>query len=147
MDGFFANVLPKEKAEIVERLQAQGKVVCFVGDGINDAIALKQANVSISVAGASTIAQDVAEIVLMDGHLHAMNDLHDVSASLDRNLKKSLRFCIAPGVANLFGAFVLHYDTLVSLLVNSAFAIGGAISVAKTSELPAKRDDASDAPS
>lgn len=147
MDGYFANVLPREKADIVERLQAQGKVVCFVGDGINDAIALKQSNVSISVAGASTIAQDVAEIVLMDGHLHAMNDLHDVSASLDRNLKKSLRFCIAPGVANLLGAFVLRYDTLVSLLVNCAFAIGGGISVAASSKLDKKPDDASDTPS
>jgi len=138
MDAYFANVLPQQKAEIVEKLQAEGKVVCFVGDGINDSIALKQADVSISVAGASTIAKDMAEIVLMDGHLYEMNHLHDISTSLDRNLNKSLWFCIAPGVVNLFGAFVFKFTTLTSLLVNTGFAGLGVASVSSTPDVAKK---------
>src|SRR5439155_8063612 len=56
MDRYFAGVLPADKASYVERLQSQGRRVCFVGDGINDSIALKKANVSISLRGASSIA-------------------------------------------------------------------------------------------
>jgi Cu2+-exporting ATPase len=126
MDDYYAKVLPQEKADIVTRLQAKGKKVCFIGDGINDSIALKQADVSISLAGASTIAKDMAEIVLMDGHIGSINDLHDISKALDKSLKQSLALSIAPGMINLFGAFVLSFNTLTSLMVNASFGFFGA---------------------
>jgi P-type E1-E2 ATPase len=63
MDQYFAQVLPADKADDVERLQREGRKACFVGDGINDAIALKKANVSISLRGATSIATDTAHIV------------------------------------------------------------------------------------
>ena len=66
MDRYFAQVLPQDKADYVEKLQKEGRKVCFVGDGINDSIALKKANVSISLRGASTIATDTANIVFME---------------------------------------------------------------------------------
>jgi Cu2+-exporting ATPase len=126
MDDYFADVLPQQKAEIVTRLRAEGKKVCFIGDGINDSIALRHADVSISLAGANTIAKDMAEIVLMDGHIGAINDLHDISTALDKNLKQCLKLSIAPGLINLLGAFVLDFNTLASLLVNASFAVVGA---------------------
>ena len=67
IDNYFAETLPENKADLIAKLQEEGKSVCFVGDGINDSIALKKANVSISMCGASTIATDTAGIVLMDG--------------------------------------------------------------------------------
>lgn len=67
-----ANVLPHEKADVIERMRAAGKSICFVGDGINDAIALKTANVGISIHGASDAALDTAGVVLMD---HTLNEL------------------------------------------------------------------------
>ncbi len=57
---------PWGKAEIIEELQRAGKIVCYVGDGINDAIALKKAHISISLSGASSAATDTAQIILMD---------------------------------------------------------------------------------
>ena len=66
MDRYFAEVLPQDKARYVEQLQTEGRTVCFVGDGINDSIALKKANVSISLRGASSIATDTAQIVFME---------------------------------------------------------------------------------
>ena len=66
IDRYFAQVLPTEKADYVEKLQKEGRKVCFVGDGINDAIALKKANVSISLRGATSIATDTAHVVFME---------------------------------------------------------------------------------
>ncbi len=66
IDNYFADTLPQDKAKLIEQLQAEDKTVCFVGDGINDSIALKMANVSISLRGASTAATDIAQIILMD---------------------------------------------------------------------------------
>lgn len=70
IDHYFAETLSENKADLIASLQAEGKLVCFVGDGIIDSIALKKANVSVSLCGASTIATDTASIVLMDGRLH-----------------------------------------------------------------------------
>jgi len=69
IDHYFAEILPEQKSALIEQLQAEGKSICFIGDGINDSIALKKAPVSISLKGASSVATDTAQIVLMDGKL------------------------------------------------------------------------------
>ncbi|MEZ4736034.1 MAG: HAD-IC family P-type ATPase [Caldilineaceae bacterium] len=66
IDNYFANTLPENKAKLVAQLQEQGRAVCFVGDGINDSIALKKANVSVPLRGSTTVAMDTAQVVLMD---------------------------------------------------------------------------------
>ena len=126
MDGWYAEALPEDKAEIVARLQAQGYCVCFVGDGINDTPALKRADVSVSLAGAGTAARDMAEIVLMDSHVRSLADLHEISAKLGGDLQSSLNLSVAPGVINCLGAFVLNFSTLTSLLINAGFGFWGA---------------------
>lgn len=120
MDEYFCNVLPEAKAQLVESLQAQGRVVCFIGDGINDSIALKKANVSMSIAGATTIAKDMAEILYMDGSLKHLVDVVELSKRLDVNLKRSLVLCLVPSAVNLAGAFFLHFSVLTALMVNTA---------------------------
>jgi heavy metal translocating P-type ATPase len=117
MDSYFYNILPQDKAKIVEQLQQQGKSVCFIGDGINDAIAMKKANVSISLKGASSIATDVAQIVLMNGDLGAISSLFNISTNLDTNLRKSFALTLIPGIANIFGVFFLEFDTMTSLFL------------------------------
>jgi Cu2+-exporting ATPase len=68
-------VLPADKADFVEKLQREGGKVCFVGDGINDAIALKKSNVSISLRGATSIATDTAQVVFMEQSLGKLRDI------------------------------------------------------------------------
>ena len=63
MDGF-AGVFPEHKHAIVEALQGKGRLVGMTGDGVNDAPALKQANVGIAVAGATAAAKGAADIIL-----------------------------------------------------------------------------------
>lgn len=116
IEHYFAETLPEEKAEIISQLQDAGRVVCFVGDGINDSIALKKSNVSISLRGASTIALDTAEVVLMNEDLRQIVDLLDLAERYNRNMKVNLATAIAPGVIVVAGAFVFHFG-IVSCLI------------------------------
>jgi Cu2+-exporting ATPase len=108
IEHYFANVLPTEKARFVEQLQKEGRAVCFVGDGINDAIALKQANVSISMRGATTIATDTAQIVLLEQSLLKLPPLFELAHRLERNLLTSLGLSIGTGGAILGGVLIFH---------------------------------------
>ncbi len=125
LDDYFYDVLPDDKAKIVEQLQAEGKRVCFVGDGVNDAIAMKRADVSISIRGATSIATDMAEVVFMDGSMCNLDDLFAIAARLDKKLVRALKYSVAPGIVNLSGAFLFHYGILTSLVVNIGFSALG----------------------
>ena len=107
MDRYFAQVLPADKADYVEKLQKEGRKVCFVGDGINDSIALKKANVSISLRGASSIATDTAHIVFLEEGLAKLCELRDISKDLDQNVKRSWNLILAPNIACIAGVFTL----------------------------------------
>jgi Cu2+-exporting ATPase len=123
MDRYFAQVLPQDKADYVERLQNEGRKVCFVGDGINDSIALKKANVSISLRGASTIATDTAHIVFMEEGLSKLLDLRDIARNLDRNIKRSWTMIIIPNAMTIVGAFTLGFGVMVSVFMNNVTAV------------------------
>lgn len=122
IDTFFAEVLPEDKACLVEQLQAEGRMVCFVGDGINDTIALKQANVSVSLRGATTIALDTAEVVLMDESLRQVGRLFELAAELNRTMQRNLALSIIPGVIILGGVYGFHMGLVHAGLVR----MGGA---------------------
>jgi heavy metal translocating P-type ATPase len=125
MDEYFYDILPQEKAKIVEQLQKQGQSVCFVGDGINDTIAMKKADVSISLTGASSIATDVADVILMEGTLHHINDLFDISQDLSFNLKTSFGTVIVPTAINLSGAFMFNLGFTLSLIIKDTMFLAG----------------------
>lgn len=106
IDHYFAETLPENKAELIAQLQEEGKTVCFVGDGINDSIALKTANVSVSLRGASTIATDTAQIILMDQTLNQLEVLFELSAQFESNMQANLVTTVVPGVIIIGGAFM-----------------------------------------
>ncbi len=105
IDNYLANTLPENKAQEVERLQRSGRAVCFVGDGINDSIALKKANVSVSLSGATSVAMDTAQVVLMDSTLQQLPLLFQLAEEMDKNLKTSLALAIVPGLGIWMGVF------------------------------------------
>jgi heavy metal translocating P-type ATPase len=108
IDGYFANTLPESKADLVKQLQAKGCNVCFIGDGINDAIALKQANVSVSLSGATTAATDTAQVVLMDADLQQFITLMDLSHALDDNINKNFNTAAAMSMGSVAGVLFFH---------------------------------------
>jgi heavy metal translocating P-type ATPase len=123
MDRYFAQVLPADKADYVAKLQAEGRKVCFVGDGINDSIALKKANVSISLRGASTIATDTAHIIFLEEGLSKLCELKDISKELDRNVKRSWQLILAPNILCIVGVFTLGFGIMASVITNNVAAM------------------------
>lgn len=108
IDGYFANTLPERKADLVKQLQAEGRNVCFIGDGINDAIALKQADVSVSLSGATTAATDTAQVVLMDADLQQFVALMELSYALDDNINKNFNAAAGLSLASVAGVLFFH---------------------------------------
>jgi len=127
MDEYFYDILPEEKAELVERLQKKGKKVAIVGDGVNDTIAMEKADISISLSGASSIATDVAQVVLMDGTLTHIPELLELSRKLNRNLSRSLVLNIIPNVIALNGVLFFHFNILTSILASQSPLVLGTI--------------------
>ena len=124
MDRYFAQVLPSDKADYVAKLQQEGCKVCFVGDGINDAIALKQANVSISLRGATSIATDTAHVVFMEQSLGKLCELRDIARDLERNVRTSWGLILAPNILCIAGVFTLGFGIGMSVLTNNVAALG-----------------------
>ncbi len=119
LDGYFHNVSPEDKSNIIEKLQGEGKKVCFIGDGINDVIAMKKANASISLSGASTIATDVAQVVLMNGTLHEMDDLFEIAHRLKSKLVLTITSYTTVVVVSFTSIVFLGAPPFVALIVQS----------------------------
>ncbi len=117
IEHYFAETLPDKKAELIAGLRASGKFVGFIGDGINDAIALKQANLSISLRGASTAATDTAQIILMDGDLNKLKSLFEIANAFEANMRTNYLTSIVPGVICLGGVFLFHMGVVGGLVV------------------------------
>jgi len=109
VDHYFAETLPENKATIIKQLQKKGHFICYIGDGINDSIALKQSQVSISLRGASTIATDTAQIVLMDGGLKHLNALFDLANDFNANMNTTFTVMLIPAVISVGGVFLLGF--------------------------------------
>ena len=124
MDRYFAQVLPTDKADYVEKLQNEGRKVCFVGDGINDAIALKKANVSISLRGATSIATDTAHVVFMEPGLGKLCELRDIATDLQRNVRISWGLILGPNILCIIGVFTMGFGIAASVLTNNVAALG-----------------------
>jgi Cu+-exporting ATPase len=86
----FAEVRPEQKADFVKKLQAQGERVAFVGDGINDAPALEQADLGIAVSRASDIAREAADIILLNSEIEAVPKALGLARSTLRTIKQNL---------------------------------------------------------
>jgi len=131
IDEYFAEVLPAEKASIIERLEAAGNQVCFVGDGINDAIALKTATASISLRGATTIATDTAQVVLMDGNLTRLAQLFEFAKQYQNNIKVNLVSSVAPAALYLGGAYAYGWGYLTAIVIQQTISALALINVTR----------------
>ncbi|MDK1039420.1 MAG: cation-translocating P-type ATPase [Actinomycetota bacterium] len=129
IDEVFAEILPDEKAAEIRRLQEGGTRVMMVGDGINDAPALTQADIGVAIGAGTDIAIDSADIVIMSDRLGSVMDAHEIGVSSYRKTKQNLALAFSfngvgvvaavTGLVSPVWAMIAMISSVTAVLANS----------------------------
>ena len=130
IERFVAEVFPGDKLAAVQQLQAEGYKVAVVGDGINDSPALKQADVGIAVNGGTALAQETADVVILQGDLHKLLDALAIAREGVGIIRQNWKIIRTPNTIGLGLAFLgLLNPVSASLISDGASLAAGANSL------------------
>jgi Cu+-exporting ATPase len=133
-ENIFAEARPEQKAEFIKKLQAAGERVAFVGDGINDAPALTQADLGIAVSRASDVAREAADIILLKSEIEAVPEALGLARATLRTIKQNLFWAFfynAAGVPLAALGFMSPILCAAAMGVSDLIVIGNALRLAR----------------
>lgn len=129
VDRCYSELLPEQKAEIVEQLKAEGKKVVFIGDGINDAPSLSAAHIGIAMQKGADIARVTSDIALLEDRLSAVPEAKEIAYKAIELVESNYRWTVGANTAILGGAAlglfspvatsILHNGTTIAILLNA----------------------------
>jgi Cu2+-exporting ATPase len=127
LDGYSARLMPEDKAELVRRLRRDGRTVGVVGDGINDAPAMAEANVSIAVPRGADLARETAEIVLLTEDLGDLLTARRLAQSAMGIVRQNIGLVAAPNSAGMLLAGLGQLPPLAAALLNNGSTVAAAV--------------------
>lgn len=115
----FCRVAPGQKLKIVSALQSHKEVVAMIGDGVNDAPALKKSNIGVAVGNATDVAQETASLILMDNNFATLVNAVEEGRIIFENIKKVVAYVLSDSfaeIATIFGAMLLGWPAPLSVV-------------------------------